>query len=166
MLTQHRLCDNCKFVYKIIVSDTLQRVKSQFRFEIHFVLSSLINYNKCIATMAERLKLLQFIQSTYTSIGIYPPQSNQNRRSVNWRKIFMLFSLMQILILSLAFLIFEAKTVIDAGFPFFVVNTELCCTVYYLINMWKMPKILKIIKEFEKCAEESEFWVGLSIHFY
>lgn len=146
-------------IYKIIVSDTRQRVKSQFSFEIHFVLFSLVSYKKCTAKMAERLKLLQFIQSTYTGIGIYPPQSNQNRRSINWRKIFMLFSLMQILILSLAFLIFEAKTVIEAGFPFFVVNTELCCTVYYLINMWEMPKILKVIENFEKFVEESEFWV-------
>lgn len=109
------------------------------------------------ATMAEQIKLLKLTQKMYQDMGIYPPQSNQNRRSINWRNIFMLVSFIQLLISSFAFLIDEADSIVDAGTSFYVAITELCCIVYYLINMWKIPKILKLIEHYENFIEKSKF---------
>lgn len=106
--------------------------------------------------MAGQLKLLRSTQKVYQHMGIYPPQSNQNQLQFNWRNILMLFSLIQIFIFSLAFLIFEAETIVDAGSSFYAVNSLLCCTIYYLMKMWKMPKIRKLIENFEKFIEESK----------
>lgn len=107
--------------------------------------------------MAERSKLLQFTQKVYQDMGTRTTQSNSNHRSINWRNIFMLTSFIQLFISSFAFLIFEADSIVDAGTSFYVASTEICCIIYYLINMQKMPKILKLIENFEKFVEKSEF---------
>lgn len=65
--------------------------------------------------MAGRLKLLQFTQKTYSNIGIYPSQSNQNGLPINWFNIFMMLSFIQMATFSLAFLLFEADDIVDAG---------------------------------------------------
>lgn len=106
--------------------------------------------------MAGRLKLLQFTQKTYSNIGIYPSQSNQNGLPINWFNIFMMLSFIPMATFSLAFLLFEADDIVDAGLSFFAVNSEIFCAIYYLINMWKMPKILKLIESFERFIESSE----------
>lgn len=108
--------------------------------------------------MADKLKLLQFTREVYQDMGIYPPHSIQKQHPVNWRNVFILFSLVQIFIVSLAYLIFEAESIVDAGFPFYVINTEFSCAIYYLTNLWKMPKILKLIECFEKFIVESKMW--------
>lgn len=112
--------------------------------------------------MAGQLKLLQLTQKVYQDMGTYPLQSNQNWRSINWRNIFILFSFIQMFIFSLAFLIFEAKTIIEAGTCFYAVITEICCSIFYLIHMWKTQKILKLIENFEifieKCKRISFFF--------
>lgn len=69
----------------------------------------------------------------------------------------MLQSLAQSFIVSFAFLIFKADNIVDIGIPFFTVNSGLCCITYYLVNMWKIPKILKLIEGFENFIEKSEF---------
>lgn len=110
-----------------------------------------------IAAMAEeRLKLLQFTQKVYQEMGIYPSQSNQNWHSINWRNTFTLFSFVQLFIFSGAFLIFEAETVIDAGQSFYTTDTVLWSTIFYLIQWWKMSKILKLIEGFGNFIEKSE----------
>lgn len=107
--------------------------------------------------MAGRLKLLQFTQKTYLHIGILPSQPNQYWLSMNWFKVFMLLSLIQMAIFSLAFLLFESDNIVDAGLSFFAVNSEIFCAIHYLINLWKFPKILELIECFEKFIEKSEF---------
>lgn len=119
-------------------------------------LVSFVSFVSIIATMADRIKLLQFIQKVYQFMGIYPSQSNQNWCSINWRNIFILFSLIQMFTFSFAFLIFEAKNIIDVETSFYTVTTEICCTSYYLIHMWKMPKILKLCENFEKFMGKSK----------
>lgn len=107
--------------------------------------------------MAGRLKLLQFTQVVYEHIGIRSSQSNQHSRSINWRSVFMLYPPIQMTVCSLAFLLFEADNIVDAGTAFYVVDTEICCTFYYLALMWKKLKIQKLIDNFEKFVEKSEF---------
>lgn len=90
-------------------------------------------------------------------MSIHPTsQSRQNWHSINWGIIFIFVSLLQMFISSLAFLIFEADTVMDAGKSFYCADTTLWCANFYLIQMWKMPEILKLIENFEKFIEESK----------
>lgn len=116
--------------------------------------------------MAGRLKLLQFTQVVYEHIGIRSSQSNQHSRSINWRSVFMLYPPIQMTVCSLAFLLFEADNIVDAGTAFYVVDTEICCTFYYLALMWKKLKIQKLIDNFEKFVEKSEFLQCEGISFY
>lgn len=150
-----QLNDNSLFQLKVQIV-CVTRISLGFVFEFSFVFFIAISFDKFIAAMAGRLKLLQFTQKAYRHIGIYPSQSNRNWHSINWRSIFMLFSLIQMAVSSLAFLLFEANDIVDAGLSFFAVNSEICCTTYYLINMWKIPKILELIERFDKFIENSE----------
>ena len=106
--------------------------------------------------MAGRLKLLQFTQKLYEDMGVYPPKSNHFWHSINWRNASMFISLIQMLIFSLAFLIFEAETIVDAGSSFYVVNTELTCSIFFFINFHNLPIILNLIEKFEDFIEQSK----------
>lgn len=106
--------------------------------------------------MAARLKLLQFTQKLFQEMGICPSPSNPNWRSINWRNSSVLISLIQMLIFSLAFLVFKADNIVDAGSCFYAVSTELICSIILLINIHNMPKILKLIEKFEDFIEERE----------
>lgn len=106
--------------------------------------------------MAARLKLLRFVQKMLQDMGIYPSQSNLNWQSINWRNSSVLIALIQMLSFSLAFLIFKADNIVDAGTCFYAVSTELFCSTVLLTDLYNISKILQLIEEFEDFVEESE----------
>lgn len=105
--------------------------------------------------MADRLKLFKFTLSVYQDMGILPTRLDQNRNSINRQNLTMIIPLVYYLVFGLAFLIFEAKTIPEAGISFYTVTTVLGCLTYFLINMFSnMPKIRNIIGKYEEFMEK------------
>lgn len=108
--------------------------------------------------MTRAVKVFQFIQKVYKTMGIdLPPAANQHRSisSINWRKLCFSIALIQMLVLSLAYLVIEAESVLEIGKCFYAISTEICSTIYFFINMYKMPKILQLFGKFERFIEKS-----------
>lgn len=114
--------------------------------------------------MTNRLKLLQFTQDVHKDMGICPLQSNR-KNQINWRLILMLISLVQMMVLSFAFLVFAAETLTDAITCFYAISTEASCVIYLLIKFNKMPKILNLIERFEGFIENSKSFSGIILNF-
>lgn len=49
-----------------------------------------------------------------------------------------------------AFLLWEAETIDDYGTSFYECLTQLGCAHNFLVVVWRMPVILKLLKNFEK----------------
>lgn len=104
--------------------------------------------------MADRIKLLKFTLSVYKDMGILPAQLDQKRNSFNQKNLTMIIPLVYYLVFGLAFLIFKAKTIPEAGISFYTVTTVLGCLTYFIINMFSnMPKIRNIIGKYEEFIE-------------
>lgn len=107
--------------------------------------------------MADRIKLLKFTLSVYKEMGILPKRLDQKRSSLNRQNLTMLIPLVYYLVFGVAFLIFEAKTITEAGISFYTVTTVLGCLTYFLINMLSnMPKIRNIIGNYEEFIKKRE----------
>lgn len=90
-------------------------------------------------------------------MGIYPTSKSNPNCSINWRNLSMLISFIQMLIFSLAYLVFKAETIIDAGTSFYATNTVSTCSIFLYVNFHKMPRILKLIATFKEFIENSRF---------
>lgn len=109
--------------------------------------------------MADRIKLLKFTLSVYNDMGILPKRLDQKRSSLNRQSLTMLIPLVYYLVFGVAFLIFEAKTITEAGISFYTVTTVLGCLTYFLINMLSnMPKIRSIIRKYEEFIKKRELF--------
>lgn len=89
-------------------------------------------------------------------MGIYLPESSNQRCSANRKNSFFLFCYIQLLISSVLFLLFDAETMLEFGASFYALLAESFCIWYFLIKMWQMPRILKLIEGFEVFIEKSK----------
>lgn len=59
-------------------------------------------------------------------------------------------------ITSFAFFLWEAETVDDYGTSFYGAVSQLCLTHNFLQVVWKMPDILKLLRNFENFIDSSK----------
>lgn len=57
---------------------------------------------------------------------------------------------------SMAYIFFEAKMVGEIADAIFVCLTSSACAIYFVSSIYKIPKILKLIGEFEQFIETSK----------
>lgn len=107
------------------------------------------------------IKLFRFIQKTYKYIGIYPPKPNDIRSPIILKNWLVLLCEAQFFISSIAFLMFEANSMIEFGMASFMSATVLLCSVLYLVLFWEMKNILDFIGNCERFIEKSEFQILL-----
>lgn len=105
--------------------------------------------------MAGSKKLFQFVQKLFKILGIRPPQKNETL-SFNSRNLFFLFCYAQLFLSMIAFFLFKAKTMLEYGSSFFMFITQFIIALFFLILMWRITNILKLIAEFEQFIEKSE----------
>lgn len=111
----------------------------------------------------DKIKFFQFIQKIYQEIGIHPRRSNQKRNAINWKKWLNLFCLAQFFITSAAYLLFDAKSMIEYGMAFFTCATVVASTIIYLVLFWQMKNTLDYIERCERFVEKSESVLGFTI---
>lgn len=121
----------------------------------HFKYNSFFSIFIMAGRVRNSVKLFQKLQNIYFKLGIFCPSQTDRIFFINARNLFFLISLTQMLMLSLEFLLFEAKSTIEFGISFYSTITELGCLFNFLMITWKMPKILDLIGKLENFIEKS-----------
>lgn len=112
--------------------------------------------NRFYKDMAGKMKLFQTVQKCYGIMGILlPPKSFQNC-SINARNLFFILSLTLTFFSTIAYFLFQARSLLDYGNSFYGSTSDLYTLADFLIAFWKMPTILKFIALCEKFIEQSK----------
>lgn len=107
--------------------------------------------------MSGSIKLFQFNQWVYQSIGIDALQTSRNRCLAK-SKIFTIFlCLAQFFIVSILFLEFDANSMFDYGITFYLVMNILFGTGIYVFPIFHMENTLKFNECCEIFIENSKF---------
>lgn len=109
-----------------------------------------------IAKMASSIKFLRFVGEFHETIGIYPPQSNQAQFLTNSTQKIFLFCCAQIIFTTQAFFLFEADSMFDCGFGFYVLIAMINITIIYLIFIGQLNNTLKFIENCERFIGKSK----------
>lgn len=107
--------------------------------------------------MAEPIKLFQFTQKFYKLTGIRPPQPNQLQSSINLTNKIYLICLAQVNFSTIAFIVFEAHSMLWYGYGFFLVINFTTFIIVYTIYMMKAASLFKFFEECEEFIEKSEY---------
>lgn len=110
-----------------------------------------------IVNMAGSIKLFQFVQDFFPMIGIYPAQQNQNKNAFNSTNAFFFIVSIELILSTIAFLVFDAKTIFACGFGFYVLPSVTVGMVIYSLMIWKFENMLELIGNCEEFIEKSEF---------
>lgn len=105
----------------------------------------------------ETMKLFQSIRKFYQEAGIQPPQPNQNY-SFQWNHFFCIFFLIQLLCSTMAFILFEAKSVVEYAEAFFPSSTVVAALLNFIVCILENTNILQLIVKFEEFIEKSKFY--------
>lgn len=105
--------------------------------------------------MAHAVKLFLATQLFYKALGIYPTKPNQ-KYSFDMMSFFVLLSMLVMLISTAAFFFFKAETTQEYSDTFYVSSSEFTFIVCFLINIWKMTNILKLIAKYEEFVQNSK----------
>lgn len=109
---------------------------------------------KLFVKMASSIKLFQFVQQCHQIIGVFPSQSNQNQRLIKSTKTkFLIFSA-QLMVSTAGFLVFEAKSMFEYGFTFFILISIINSIVVYLIFIWQSKNTSKFVENCEGFIEK------------
>lgn len=107
--------------------------------------------------MAGPIKLFQFFQNCQQTIGIDQFEQDQKKRSINSTRMIFLISFAQLMLTMIAFLAFEAESIIDYGFTFWAITCLNNGCGNYSIFIWQSENTLKFIEDCEAFIEKSEF---------
>lgn len=90
-------------------------------------------------------------------MGIYlPPQSNRVCSMLNFNSVTLLVSLIQMILTSTAFILYEAESVFEYGYPTYVSITLASCVVLFFIELWKIDDILQFINALDDFVKKSK----------
>lgn len=105
--------------------------------------------------MASEIKLFRSVQEYNRAMGIYPRHSNQ-KWSFNAINLFFLIGFAQMGIGAAAYSFFQAKSTIEYGGCFYSYTTESAIASYYLIQMWQINNISRLIEDYQAFIEKSK----------
>lgn len=111
---------------------------------------------RSIASMAGTIKPFQFLQHLYQMMGILSPKPS-DIFSMNPKKLFILMGMITLNISLFGYFLFETTFAQDYGESFYGFITKWITLVDFIVTVWKMPTILRLIKMYEKFIERSEW---------
>lgn len=114
--------------------------------------------------MARPLKLFQFIRKSYRLLDIDLGQSRQQNCQLNLKILLTLLCMILMLVLTSAFILFEAKTMQDYSTCFTGFFMEFFIMIFFIINLLKIPKIINLIEMMEAFIEESKCELNCFLH--
>lgn len=104
---------------------------------------------------AKKMELFQSLFQYLEFMGIYSLKTHQPQ-TFNMKILFVLSSIALLGISVIAFVLIEAETVVDFGICFYGIVSDLSNSLDYMIIIWRMPIILKLIGNCEKFIEMSK----------
>lgn len=111
--------------------------------------------SRLFSAMARSIKLFQSLRQFCETLDIsYSPQFNQHR-SFNWKILCILIFIIIHTVTSIAFFLFEAKSIQEYGDSFYAILSEFLCLASSPTIISKMPDIFMLIENFEKFIEKS-----------
>lgn len=108
---------------------------------------------------AGSIKLFQFIQKLCQLFGIDPPQPNQEQYPLNLINWFTIFCLIQSIISTTRFFLFEANSMVEYGLTFWVCASFITCFNFCLGVYSRAKNIPVFIGNWEKFIEKSKFHI-------
>lgn len=113
--------------------------------------------------MAGSIKLFQFNKRFCQTIGIFVPQTDYDRSIKTSKNVIFVVCVVQFALASIAFLLYDAKSMGEFGEIFFMVICSIEAMCSYFINVWNFEDILKFIENCEAFIEKStfEYWYHL-----
>lgn len=118
-------------------------------------LLNLCQFIRTDVAMAGQPKLFHSLRQLYQTLGSYSPENNQIY-PFKWKIIFITVSDILMFIALFAFFLWEAKTVDDYGTSFYECMMQLGCMHNFLVVVWRLPVIFKLLKHFEDFIEASK----------
>lgn len=134
---------------------------SKFRYEIDFILvvENVLNEQYqlkiCLFIMAQNLKFFQSAQKYFNQMGIYPVEPPREF-SFNFISFCILISMILHFIPSTAYFFAKAQTIDEYSDTFYTSSTMFSFIFCFLINVWKMGSLTKLITRYEKYISESK----------
>lgn len=107
--------------------------------------------------MAGSIRFLQFVQKFYRIIGIDPSQRGQNQRSTNSTQKFFLIGSAQSMFTTAAFLMFEATSIFNYGYAFYILISIINSATIYVIFILRSGNTSKFIENCERFIAKSEY---------
>ena len=102
------------------------------------------------------MELFHSIRESFQTLGVYPVQSLRET-PFNLRNIFVLMCLTEMFTSSLAYSLFEAKSIGEFADSIFMSLINLAWAITFVSNIYKISHILALIEDFEKFIEKSKF---------
>lgn len=105
----------------------------------------------------DSIKLFQFIQNYLSAIGVHKPEPKQiDRPFFNSKNWIFISCVTPMLISSLAFFVYQAKTAFDFGLSFYYSSCLICGGIFYIIYVWKIENVSEFIENCETFVEQSK----------
>lgn len=97
------------------------------------------------------VKLFRLVQKYYQTMGIYPSQT------INWRNVIFLFAIFAQFMAISGFFLLQATSIPEYGSSFMGISSSLYSIVTFLLTLWRIPEILKLIQLCENFIEKSTY---------
>lgn len=107
--------------------------------------------------MTGSIKLFKFFREFHYGIGLIPSQANQKQYPINWRYIGFLSFLVHQTLDTYAFLVFEAKSMFEFGFSFYVSLVFTNAVIITILFDWQNEKVFEFIRTCERFVEKSKY---------
>lgn len=104
--------------------------------------------------MAGSIKFFQFVQKCHEIVGMHPSQSNQNQWSNNLRTAIFIGFAVEGITITVGCILFEAESLFDYGFAFFILNCLVDNAINFLSLIWQAESTFKFIKHCEGFIEK------------
>lgn len=88
--------------------------------------------------MAGSTKLFSLNREYYNALGIRPIKLKTHRESMNARSLTLIISLVLWALSSAAFLVYEARSLLELGISFFATCIAVLLTCVFLMIIWKI----------------------------
>lgn len=106
--------------------------------------------------MAGSIKLFQLFQKFHQTLGIYPTQVNQKHHLIISRRAIFLIGSTQYILSTAGYLVFEAQSMFEYGFGYFMSSTTLNGIIIHILLAWQLENTLKFIETCEGFIEKSK----------
>lgn len=106
--------------------------------------------------VSSTIKMFQFNQKFCQIIGIKLPKTNGNRYTFEPVHLIFVICLTLFAMTLLAFLVYDAKSMVEYGIIFLMLITIILTLVVYFITIWRMKDILKFTENCETFIERSK----------